>query len=351
MTTYTYNGTAREDWIDVGDLFAVNPSFTSFSVNGNGGDDSLYADEEVTSVLNGGDGDDWLTTYGVANATLNGNAGDDDLYIPFLSDNSKIRVTGGRGNDQLIIGNYDEDDIYDEINGLALGQASDPVFSRTPNGTNISLYDKDMGGSADVFVEDSVEFIVFYDELGAESVYTTEDLASGITKKYIGDKSAESEIDWWYEDSIPSATTSSDSNSDATPEAEPNLLFSKKKGKDKLIGTAGEEDYFYIEGDGKDKLINFDPKQDLIALNRKNLMGGIENARLHVASNKKDLKKLQGLSAAQLIYFEPKGRLFLDANGSDKGLKDGSDGGLIAKLQGAPELTPGKHKEIIVINW
>ena len=40
-----------------------------------------------------------------------------------------------------------------------------------------------------------------------------------------------------------------------------------------------------------------------------------------------------------LIYFEKKGQLFLNANGAERGFGNKQEGGLLAVLKGGPSLT------------
>jgi len=52
---------------------------------------------------------------------------------------------------------------------------------------------------------------------------------------------------------------------------------------------------------------------------------------LAIADSKKELKQL-AMEDHEMIYLEPKGELYVDGNGSDKGFGRKSDGGLIAEL-------------------
>ncbi len=61
----------------------------------------------------------------------------------------------------------------------------------------------------------------------------------------------------------------------------------------------------------------------------------LKDVYLKNVESKKQLKKLSRTDA-NIIYFQAKGELFYDANGSEQGL--GGDGGLIAKLKGQPNL-------------
>lgn len=108
-----------------------------------------------------------------------------------------------------------------------------------------------------------------------------------------------------------------------------NTLITDMNGRDRLTGT-DEEDIFTIQGDGRDKIINFDPTQDTLELDS-DLMGGISNDNVKVADSRKDLR-LFLQNGSELIYFEPKSKLFLDANGSDRGMGRDEGGGLIAKV-------------------
>ncbi|MDA7432612.1 hypothetical protein N8506_01895 [Synechococcus sp. AH-601-N23] len=207
MFTYTYNGTNQGESIEVSTLFELNPAYTSFVLNGGEGDDDLYADDEVNTVLNGGNGDDYSVTYGEANTTINGGSGNDEVRIMSINNDVNTRVTGGFGNDSLIIGfDYIPWDVLLE-NGLMLRQSENPLFTRVDNGTTFSLQDTVSGGTATIFVEDSVEFISFYDELGQGYSYTTEDIASGIIKKEQNGEVV-SNIDWWSPTPAPTPTPS-----------------------------------------------------------------------------------------------------------------------------------------------
>ncbi len=57
-----------------------------------------------------------------------------------------------------------------------------------------------------------------------------------------------------------------------------------------------------------------------------------------IASSKKELKQLMK-SDADVVYFESKGQLFLNDNGSKKGWGKKKVGGLLAKFKGNPELS------------
>ena len=65
---------------------------------------------------------------------------------------------------------------------------------------------------------------------------------------------------------------------------------------------------------------------------------GTEGGSFAIASSKKDLKALMK-SDADVVYDEKKGKLYLNANGEEKGWGAKKVGGLIAKFKGKPELS------------
>ena len=64
----------------------------------------------------------------------------------------------------------------------------------------------------------------------------------------------------------------------------------------------------------------------------------INDGTFAIAHNKKELKQLMK-SDADVVYFESKGQLFLNDNGSKKGWGKKKVGGLLAKFTGKPELS------------
>ena len=54
-----------------------------------------------------------------------------------------------------------------------------------------------------------------------------------------------------------------------------------------------------------------------------------------VAENRRQFRRMRKGGEADFLYFQPRGRLFYDANDGDRGF---GEGGLMAALRGAPEL-------------
>ena len=65
---------------------------------------------------------------------------------------------------------------------------------------------------------------------------------------------------------------------------------------------------------------------------------GADGGSFAIASSKKELKALMK-SDADVVYDEKKGKLYLNANGEEKGWGKKKVGGLIAKFKSKPELS------------
>ena len=110
-------------------------------------------------------------------------------------------------------------------------------------------------------------------------------------------------------------------------------------GKDDLKGGAGADGFLFNQPDeyGKkkaDKIKDFDSDEGDSILVDKDVFGLGKKIKLKVVTGKKASKKA-AKSKNDFIYDDKKGLLYFNENGKDKGW---GDGGLFAKLQGAPEL-------------
>ena len=109
-------------------------------------------------------------------------------------------------------------------------------------------------------------------------------------------------------------------------------------------GSSGwSGDYFYLEKPTKfkrkniDKITNFKPSTDTLEIDTDSF--GIESSATFAAGkNKKKLKKKLSKQDIDFLYDQKKGGLYFNENGADKGF---GDGGIIAMLKGAPDLTSG----------
>ena len=121
-------------------------------------------------------------------------------------------------------------------------------------------------------------------------------------------------------------------------------LIADGLGKDKLIGGEGA-DQFYFSGEEPfkkktvDKIIDFDASEGDVIVIADEVIGDLaENPTLAIADTKKDLRELSK-DGYDLLYFEPKGDLYVDGNGDSKGFGKKSEGGMIADLPNDTILT------------
>ena len=85
-----------------------------------------------------------------------------------------------------------------------------------------------------------------------------------------------------------------------------------------------------------DKITNFNPSTDTLEIDTDSFGIDGSSATFTSGSNKRDIKKNLAKQDFDFLYDQKKGGLYFNENGSDKGF---GDGGIIAILKGAPELT------------
>ena len=86
-----------------------------------------------------------------------------------------------------------------------------------------------------------------------------------------------------------------------------------------------------------DRITNFNPSIDTLEIDTDSF--GIDSsATFATGKNKKAVKKKLAKQDFDFIYDEKKGGLYFNENGAEKGF---GDGGIIAILKGAPDLTSG----------
>jgi len=84
-----------------------------------------------------------------------------------------------------------------------------------------------------------------------------------------------------------------------------------------------------------DKITNFNPSTDTLEIDTDSF--GIDSSATFASGkNKKEVKKKLAKQDFDFLYDEKKGGLYFNENGSDKGF---GEGGIIAILKGAPDLT------------
>ncbi len=123
-------------------------------------------------------------------------------------------------------------------------------------------------------------------------------------------------------------------------------IIESVSGKGKLRGTSGPDAFVFnrfevFKKKFADKIIGFDASEgDTIAVSTVAFpaLEGVPGISFRSTNKKKKLKKYSK-KGYDFVYFEKKGRLYFDGNGSDKKWGDSDEGGLVAILKGKPELS------------
>ena len=107
--------------------------------------------------------------------------------------------------------------------------------------------------------------------------------------------------------------------------------------------SSSEDDIFEISSPSKfkvkniDKITNFNPSTDTLEIDTESF--GIDSSSTFAAgTNKRDIKKNLAKQDVDFLYDQKKGGLYFNENGADNGF---GEGGIIAILKGAPDLTSG----------
>ena len=115
-------------------------------------------------------------------------------------------------------------------------------------------------------------------------------------------------------------------------------LIGAGSGKDRLSGEGGADSFLFDRAGhcGRrqaDVIRDFDAEEgDRILIDADSFAG---DGSVSVAANRREFRQLRNGSDADFLYFQPRGGLYYNADGDDRGF---GDGGLMAALKGAPEL-------------
>ena len=143
--------------------------------------------------------------------------------------------------------------------------------------------------------------------------------------------------------SSSSSSESGNSSTESSMDSSNDVISGQ--GRKKLNGKAGATDFIFetreaFSKKNADLIFGFKGSEsDRILIDPVISNSLSANSSLNFAStkSKKGLKKL-ALKDYDLIYFEKKGQLFLNGNGTGKGYGDSDEGGLLAILKGKPSL-------------
>ena len=122
-----------------------------------------------------------------------------------------------------------------------------------------------------------------------------------------------------------------DSGSPITPSSDGGKKNEEAQGDDEITITAPKK--FKIKA--IDKITNFNPSTDTLEIDADSFGIG-STATFATGKNKKVVKKKLAKQYFDFLYDEKKGGLYFNENGADKGF---GEGGIIAILKGAPDLT------------
>ena len=127
------------------------------------------------------------------------------------------------------------------------------------------------------------------------------------------------------------------------------FVYYKPKGELYIDTNDAEKGLEDKQSDVDPLIANLGKKEELTTESLNALADTLEeenssDPEIAVAGNKKDLK-MASKEGFDLIYFEPKGDLFVDGNGDSKGFGNKNEGGIIADL---PNSTPLSEDNILV---
>ena len=117
-------------------------------------------------------------------------------------------------------------------------------------------------------------------------------------------------------------------------------LIGDGEGKDRLIGLSGADDLLFDDAEAFGRK-RADVIRDFSAAEGDRLLldAGVfgDDASLGVVDSRRQLKQMANDSDFDLLYFQPKGRLFFNENGDEAGF---GDGGLFFTIKNVGAITP-----------
>ena len=131
-------------------------------------------------------------------------------------------------------------------------------------------------------------------------------------------------------------------------------IINSVRGQGKLIGGVGPDEFAFdiydkFNKQSADQIINFNSLEgDFLSFTEFAVpkLSGKNSVRFATALNKKQLQS-RSKQGYDFVYYEKKGRLYFDGNGLEKNWGNENEGGLVAILNGKPELTAN---DIVLLN-
>ena len=353
--------------ISVGDIGTVNNivnidnSFSIQNIINIDLSEGITGDSKKNEIVNGTSGDD-LIVAGAGRDELVGAEGADNFYFPGDEPFKKkladeiVDFDAGEGDavviaEDLISNPAITDEVIEALEETEIEEI--PVASTPKELKNLSeeghsfIYDKsegellmDANGSSPGIVDTSADPVLLDLE---ESTPLTNDLLEGIIDD-IGDGNNASNpiIDEEIIEALEVAEVSEIPVAESPKELKKlskeghTLIYDQSEG-DLLIDANGAEKGFVEYPDPVVATVGESTEltDELIGAVVEDLEAG---PSLAVAENKKELKSL-AKENHDIIYFEPKGEIFIDGNGDSPGFGKKTEGGLIANLPDETSLT------------
>ena len=147
------------------------------------------------------------------------------------------------------------------------------------------------------------------------------------------DRDQDGNIMSWYQEADKQALNKIWTREDASTTQDQVALLEETSGSNNTTITLPKK--FNKKSAGK--ITNFNPSTDTLEIDT-NSFGIDSSATFAAGKNKKAVKKKLAKQDFDFLYDQKKGVLYFNENGADKGF---GDGGIIAILKGAPDLTSG----------
>ena len=385
MPFFNYNGTSGNDTIMTSDLSRLYPYEQNFSVDGLDGDDYIYSyigfDRIGVDEIKGGTGNDYLVGRASltpsASISFRGGTGADTVSFPDAEINEVISTSGGGlemvirnlsngtlfstfvGYDVEILSIEDENDVhsYYMTEDISLGEfrkvdRDEYNFGATGDNMDWYLNGLDTATAYQEFILSS-----------QEPEPTPQPEPEPTPQPEPTPEPVPALIPEWEQQPIEEPETTPEP--EPTPEPVPAELpddagqpeeplttrhIVSKEGKGKLIGSSYTDVFIFLDFDvftkkNADKIIGFDSSDGDQIYVSPDAFPALQDAAEQrsdikfASTNKKKELKLLGKQDYDFVYFEKKGKLYFDGNGTDKKWGDSSEGGLVAILKGKPELT------------
>ncbi len=307
-------GTSNQDSIakEILEELLSLPGFTGFGSNVSVTNNTTNItnntnNNTTTNISNSGSGDITIGNIGTVNNTTNV---DNSFTISTISVNLSFAITGDSKKSEKVEGTDGDDLIADGFgkDKLIGGDGADQFYF----------------SGEEPFKKKTVDKIIDFDASEGDAILIDEDV---VFNSAINDQIIENLADTSAAE-IPVAENNSQLKQLSNDGHQ--FIYNESKGE-LLIDSNGKENGFTGE-DADPLLANLGKNTELTDALIDDVLDELEaDPSLAIAESNKELKSL-AKEDYDLIYFEPKGDLYVDGNGDSKGFGKKSEGGIIADL-------------------